>query len=49
MAAVVHLLDVEGSWSYLADPGCALCSTAAAADPATADLLLRQVFGSRFQ
>lgn len=49
MDAVVHVLDVEGSWSYLAGPGCALCSTTAAADPATADLLLRQVFGSRFQ
>lgn len=40
------VLDVEGLWSYLAGPGCALCSVAAACDPVAAAGLLREVFGS---
>jgi hypothetical protein len=43
----VHVLDVQGVWSYLASPGYALCSTQVAADPAAAARLLRAVFGSR--
>ncbi len=46
LAAAVHVLDVQGQWSFLAGSGCALCSTAVPADPATASLLLRDVFGS---
>jgi hypothetical protein len=43
----VHVLDVRGTWSYLAAPGYALCSAQAAADPAAAAPLLRAVFASR--
>jgi hypothetical protein len=39
-------LDVTGSWSYLAGPGCALCSAAMAADPPAAGRLLHDVFSS---
>lgn len=41
-----HVLEVEGLWSYLAGPGCALCSAAVARDPAAAARLLREVFSS---
>lgn len=40
------VLEVEGLWSYLAAPGCVLCSAAVACDPAAAEGLLRVVFGS---
>ena len=40
------VLEVEGLWSYLAGPGCALCSAALACDPVAATGLLRQVFSS---
>lgn len=43
----VHVLDVQGAWSYLAAPGYVLCSTTLAADPAAATALLRTVFASR--
>jgi len=43
----VHVLDVDGAWSYLAAPGYALCSSRVAADPAAAARLLRTVFTSR--
>ena len=41
-----HVLEVEGFWSYLAGPGCALCSAAVACDPLAAARLLREVFRS---
>jgi len=41
-----HVLEVEGLWSYLAGPGCALCSAAVACDPLAAARLLREVFSS---
>jgi hypothetical protein len=44
--AVAHVLDVTGSWSYLAGPGCALCSAAVAADPPAAGRLLHDVFAA---
>jgi hypothetical protein len=40
------VLEVEGLWSYLAGPGCALCSAAVACDPLAAAELLREVFSS---
>jgi hypothetical protein len=40
------VLDVEGLWSYLAAPGCALCSAAVAYDPVAAAGLLRELFSS---
>jgi hypothetical protein len=43
----VHVLDVQGAWSYLASPGYALCSAQSAADPSAAAALLRTVFASR--
>jgi hypothetical protein len=46
LAAVVHVLDVQGQWSFLAGSGCALCSTTVPTNPAMASLLLREVFGS---
>jgi hypothetical protein len=46
LRAVVYVLDVEGRWSYLAAPGCALCSTSLAADANAAGLLLHDVFVS---
>ena len=42
--AAVYVLDVEGPWSYLAAPGCALCSVAVAVDPPAARGLLHDVF-----
>ena len=44
VTAGVYVLDVEGSWSYLAAPGCALCSVAVAVDPPAARQLLHDVF-----
>jgi hypothetical protein len=44
VTAGVYVLDVEGSWSYLAAPGCALCSVAVAVDPPAARALLHDVF-----
>jgi hypothetical protein len=46
LAGYAHVLDVEGMWSYLAAPGCALCSAAVACDPQAAAGLLREVFSS---
>ena len=40
------ILEVEGEWSYLAGPGCALCSAAVACDPQAAARLLREIFSS---
>jgi len=40
------VLEVDGLWSYLAGPGCALCSAAVACDPLAAAGLLREVFSS---
>jgi hypothetical protein len=40
------VLEVGGLWSYLAGPGCALCSAAVASDPPAAARLLREVFRS---
>lgn len=45
--AAVHVLDVEGLWSYLVAPGCAICSSATAANADAARRLLREVFGSQ--
>ena len=42
----VDVLEIEGLWSYLAVPGCALCSAALACDPLAAAALLREVFSS---
>jgi hypothetical protein len=44
VTAAAYVLDVEGSWSYLAEPGCALCSVAVAVDPPAARRLLHDVF-----
>jgi hypothetical protein len=44
--AVVHLLDVEGLWSYIAARGCALCSSSIAANRDAAYEFLTQVFSS---
>jgi hypothetical protein len=41
-----NVLEVEGLWSYLAGPGCALCSAAVACDPSAASRLLREIFSS---
>ena len=41
-----NVLEVEGLWSYLAGPGCALCSAALACDPSAVSRLLREVFSS---
>ena len=46
LRAVVHVLAVDGLWSHLAGPGCAICSPGLAADPDAARQLLREVFGS---
>jgi hypothetical protein len=40
------VLEVNGLWSYLAGPGCALCSAAVACDPLAAGRLLREVLSS---
>jgi hypothetical protein len=42
--AAAYVLDVEGSWSYLAAPGFAVCSVAVATDPSAARQLLHDVF-----
>ena len=44
VTAAVYVLDVEGAWSYLAAPGCALCSVEVAVDPPAARRLLHDVF-----
>jgi hypothetical protein len=44
--AVVHVLDVQGLWSYLPSPGCAICSSGVPADPEAAERLLLEAFGS---
>jgi hypothetical protein len=44
VTAAVYVLDVDGPWSYLAAPGCALCSVAVAFDPPAARQLLHDVF-----
>jgi hypothetical protein len=46
LTGYAHVLEVDGMWSYLAGPGCALCSAALAWDPLAAARLLRQVFSS---
>jgi len=46
LTGYVHVLEVEGLWSYVAGPGCALCSAALACDPHAAGRLLREVFSS---
>ena len=44
--AVVHVLNVAGSWSHLAGPGCGICSVTMPDDPQAARLLLHDVFAS---
>jgi hypothetical protein len=44
VTAAVYVLDVDSPWSYLAAPGCALCSIAVAVDPPAARQLLHDVF-----
>ena len=44
VTAATYVLDVEGSWSYLAAPGFAVCSVAVATDPPAARQLLHDVF-----
>jgi len=44
VTAATYMLDVDGPWSYLAAPGCALCSVAVAVDPPAARQLLHDVF-----
>lgn len=46
LTGYANVLEVEGLWSYLAGPGCALCSVAVACDPLAAARLLREVFSS---
>jgi hypothetical protein len=46
MDAVVHVLDVPGSWSHLAGPGCGICSVMVPDDPQAARLLLHDLFAS---
>jgi hypothetical protein len=46
LTGYADVLEVEGLWSYLAGPGCALCSAEVACDPVTAARLLREVFSS---
>jgi hypothetical protein len=41
-----YVLPLEGQWSYLAGPGCALCSAELARDPDAAGRLLRDIFRS---
>jgi hypothetical protein len=40
------VLEVRGLWSYLAGPGCALCSAGVARNPSAAAGLLRELFSS---
>jgi len=44
VTGAAYMLDVDGPWSYLAAPGCALCSVAVAVDPPAARQLLHDVF-----
>ena len=44
VTAAVYVLDVDGPWSSLAAPGCALCSVAVAIDLPAARQLLHDVF-----
>jgi hypothetical protein len=46
MRASAIVLEVEGSWWHLLAPGTVLCSKAAAAEPSTAQLVLRSAFES---
>ncbi len=46
LTGYADVLEVEGMWSHLAGPGCALCSAAVACDPPAAARLLREVFSS---
>ncbi len=46
LRAVAYVLEVEGLWSYIAGPGCAICSSGTATDPEAADRFLRRAFGS---
>jgi hypothetical protein len=46
LAGYANVLEVEGLWSYVAGPGCALCSEAVACDPTLAARLLREIFRS---
>jgi hypothetical protein len=41
-----YVLPLDGQWSYLAGPGCALCSGELARDPDAAARLLRDIFRS---
>ena len=46
MDAEAHVMPVEGQWSYIAGPGCGVCSDAVALDPVAASDLLRRLFMS---
>jgi hypothetical protein len=46
MDAVVHVLNVQGSWSHLAGPGSGICSVMMADDPQAARRLLHDLFAS---
>lgn len=46
MDAVVYVLNVQGSWSHLAGPGCGICSVTMPDDPQAARLLLHDLFAS---
>ena len=46
LRAVIHILDVEGSWSYLVAPGCALCSASLATDRNATAIVVHDVFAS---
>jgi hypothetical protein len=46
--AEAHVMPVEGQWSYIAGPGCGVCSDALARDPVAASDLLRRLFMSAF-
>jgi hypothetical protein len=46
LSGYAHALEVASLGSYLAGPGCALCSAAIACDPQRAAWLLREVFRS---
>lgn len=42
--ATVHILNVEGLWSYVLAPGCTICSSMTAANRDAGGRLLRDVF-----
>jgi hypothetical protein len=48
MDAVAHVVPVKGEWSYIAGPGCGVCSVDLALDPVAAGDLLRKLFVSAF-